>query len=241
MNVRMFALCGVVGFGLAACVDGSQSAGLRIIGNVAPAEGCAVDSTSMTFFDNGVIEAGSFNGYVFTPSARNDLQTVGDELLGPKTIYVTHASIQLRFYDPDFENITSDGSLLTFRAPTAGAIEPNGGTAAFSFEIVPPELLALIGERLGGPTLENPRPRTTIDAQVQLFGSRGGGGGEEESNVYRYPVDVCNGCLSSDLGACADLPAGFEPSLGGACNAVQDGVVECCDNFMVCPARPPGA
>lgn len=239
MNVRMLALCGLAGLGAAACVGSEESAPLRILGNAAPGDGCSVDSASTIFLDDGVIEAGSAFGYIFTPTVRNDLQTVGDELIGPKTIYVTHARVSLRFYDPAFEDITSDNSLLVFQVPTSGSIEPNGGLSAFSFEVTPPELLALIGQRLGGPTVENPRPRTTLDARVQLYGSRGGGGGEEISNVYRYPIEVCNGCLSADLGACVDLPADFEARTGGVCNTDQDGIVDCCDNFTVCPAVAP--
>jgi hypothetical protein len=237
MNVTRLAFCGVVGLGLGACVDSADSAALRILGNVAPGDGCSVDSASTTFLDDGIIEANDRFGYVFTPSARNDLQTIGDELTGPKTIYVTHARVLLNFYDPDLQGAFDD-SLVNFSVATSGAIEPNGGTAAFSFEIVPPELLTLIGDRLGDPTDENPRPRTVIDAKVQLVGSRGGGGGEEESNAFRYPVEVCVGCLAIDLGPCENLDSSFMPQTGGVCNAAQDGVLECCDNFTTCPAAP---
>jgi hypothetical protein len=241
MNVRMLALCGFVGLGLGACVDDGSDAPLRIIGNVAPGEGCSIDSASTTFQDDGVIEASSIIGYVFTPSVRNDLQIVGDEAIGPKTIYVTHAKVEIQFYDPDFENVTTDSSLLKFQVPTSGAVDPDGGTSAFSFEIVPPELLSLIGARLGQPTATNPLPRTVLDARVQMVGSRGGGGGEVTSNVFRYPVEVCNGCVQVELGDCALLTTGFMGSTGGACNALQDGVLECCNGGEVCPAAPPPA
>jgi hypothetical protein len=240
MNVTRLVLCGVFGLGLGACVSGADSAPLRILGNVAPAADCVVDSASTTFLDDGTIESGASVGYVFTPSARNDLQTIGDELTGPKTIYVTHARVLLNFYDPDFQG-SFDDSLVNFSVATSGALEPNGGTAAFSFEIVPPELLAMVGERLGTPSTTNPRPRTVIDAKVQLIGSRGGGGGEEESNEYHYPVEVCVGCLAVDVGACADLPSSFTPRTGGACNVAQDGLLDCCDGFATCPAAPPPA
>lgn len=243
MNVTRLALCGVFGLGLGACVDGSDSAALRIIGNVAPADGCVVDSASTTFRDDGRIEAGSLVGYIFTPSARNDLQTVGDELTGPKTIYVDHARVRLNFYDPDFQG-SFDDSLVNFSVATSGSIEPNGGTAAFSFEIVPPELLAMIRPRLGDMVAGQPPPRTVIDAIVQLVGSRGGGGGDEVSNEYRYPIEVCVGCIAVDLGACTSLTEGFEAQTGGFCNAEQDGVLECCDGLRTCPAvavPPPAA
>lgn len=239
MNRTIFAFAGLAGLG--ACVDTGVGAPLRILGNVAPADGCVVDSGSMTFQDDGVIDASSPFGYVFTPSVRNDLTAAEGEPISPKTIYITHARVQLAFYDPDFEDITSDESLLDFRVPIGGSIEPNGGRGGFSFEITPPELLQLIEARLPAPTMDNPFPRTAIDAQIQIFGTRGGGGGEEDSNVFRYPIEVCIGCLENDMGACMSLPAGFQARTGGACNVLQDGVVDCCDNFMVCPAAEPGS
>lgn len=239
MNRTIFAFVALAGLG--ACVESGDNAPLRIIGNVAPADNCIVDSGSNTFLPGGVIESGSLLGYVFTPSVRNDLQSIEGEPIGPKTIYVTHARVRISFYDPDFEDVTSDSSLLSFSVPTSGSIEPNGGLGAYRLEIAPRELLTLIGARLGAPTMENPIPRTVIDAQVQMFGSRGGGGGEEESNVFRYPIEVCVGCLSNDAGACQSLPTGFQARTGGACNVAQDGVTDCCDNFTVCPASEPSS
>lgn len=238
MNVRMLALVGMAGLGAGACVDNNADSGLRIIGNVSPGDGCVVDSASTTFQDDGRIEASSVIGYVFTPSVINDLVTVGDEPIGPKTIYVTHAKVTIDFYDPALEGTGGDASLVDFRVPVSGSIEPNGGTAGFSFEVVPPELLAAIGEVLPAPngTL---LPRTTLDVRVQIVGTRGGGGGTVMSNVFRYPVEVCNGCVLVDRGACTALPADFMASTGGVCNTLQDGVLDCCDNFTVCPAVAP--
>jgi hypothetical protein len=211
---------------------------MRIIGNVVPEEGCAVDSTSSTFNDDGLIEASSVVGYVFTPAVVNDIAVVAGESLAQKTIYITGARVEIAFYDPTFEDLAVDASALTFQTPVAGVIEPGGGSSGFSFEIVPRELLAAIGQRLGPATAANPLPRTVLDVRVQMVGTKGGG--TEESNVFRYPVEVCVGCLRIDRGACAALPEGFEASTGGACNVVQDAALDCCDNFTVCPAvRPP--
>ena len=90
MNVRMLALVGMAGLGAGACVDNNADSGLRIIGNVAPGDGCVVDGASTTFQDDGVIEVTSAIGYVFTPSVINELATFGEEAIGPKTIYITH-------------------------------------------------------------------------------------------------------------------------------------------------------
>jgi hypothetical protein len=241
MNVRMFALVGAAGLGLGAgaCVDTSADSGLRIVANSAPGDLCVVDPSSSTFRDDGVIEAGSFFGYLLTPIVANDLVTIGDELTTPKTIYVTHARVDIDFYDPNFANLPVDRGLVHFQVATSGSIEPNGGRLGLSFEIVPVDLLYAIGQQLGPASNGVPPPRTTLDVSVQMVGTHGGD--EVVSNVFRYPVEVCVGCLSSYVGECVNLPAAFEARTGGVCNTDQDGVLDCCTDStgVVCPAAPP--
>jgi len=234
MNVKMLALVGVAGLGAGACVDTGADSGMRILGNVAPGDGCVVDGASTTFQDDGVIEPTSGFGYVFTPAVVNELQIVGDESTGPKTIYITHARVDIAFYDPAFEGVGADASLLHFRVPVAGVIEPGGGKSGFSFEIVPPELLWAIDDQLPARGVNDPPQRTTLDVRIQMVGTRGGG--ETESNVFRYPVDVCDGCVYVDQGACKDVEPDFQARTGGACNVLQDGFVDCWVNRLVRPA-----
>lgn len=223
---------------LAACVDSGADAPMRILGNVVPEAGCAVDSSSNLYNDDGVIEVGATQGYVFTPAVVNDVVISDGELVGPKIIYVEGARVAISFYDTvRFPAATTDAwaqqGLLEFRVPTSGVIEPGGGASAFSFEVVPPELITAIGGVLGAER----GTRTTLDVHVQMFGTKGGG--DVESNVFRYPVQVCVGCLHNDLGACATLSDSVDVRNGGSCNYVQDGMIDCCDNYSVCPAAPP--
>jgi len=226
---------------LVGCVQNGADAPMRIVGNVAPGEGCAVDSSSTTFNDDGVIEVASTYGYIFTPSVVNDITVIEGEAEAPKIIYVEGARVEIDFYDTvTFDPASFEPDLLKFQVPTSGIIDPGGGLNAFSFEIVPPELLAAIDAVLPPPVDGQPPPRTTLDVRVQMFGTKGGG--DVESQVFRYPVEVCDGCLVSNVGACADLPSGFTASTGGACNVLQDGVLDCCTNasgIAVCPAVAP--
>ena len=241
MNVRMFALAGAAGLalGAGACVDTSADSGLRIIGNSAPEDGCLVDPANMTFQDDGLIDARSLDGYLFTPIVTNELVTLGDELTGPKTIYVTHARVDIKFYDPSFNDLAVEPGLVHFQVATSGSIDPNGGKLGLSFEIVPTDLLFAIGERLPDPLNNVPFSRTTLDIGIQLVGTHGGD--EVVSNLFRYPVEVCDGCARQDVGACIDLPSGFEGAPGGACNSLQDGFLQCCSSSIgdICPAEPP--
>ncbi len=237
-HVHLLSLSLVGALALGACVDGDADAPMRIIGNVVPASGCVVDSSSNTFYDDGVIQTDALAGYIFTPSVVNEITLRDGEARGPKTIYVTGARVEIDFYDPAFDSLVVDASLLRFQVPVAGAIDPGGGKAAFSFEVVPQELVVKIGERLA--TITDARQRTVLDVRIQMVGTKGGG--SVQSNVFRYPVEVCIGCLQNILMAgCEALPQGFSARTGGACQAEQDGVTDCCNGGggLICPAVAP--
>lgn len=232
----------LTGLGLAAtlggCVDGNADAAMRIVANIAPDEGCSVDSSSNIFIDDGVIDTLTGQGYVFTPSVVNEIILGEDEVTGPKTIYVEGANVEISFFDTErFPAANFDAELLKFQVPTSGSIEPGGGTAAFSFEIVPLELIDAVAAVLGDRVPGEESPRTTLDITIQMFGTRGSNA--IESKVFRYPVQICVDCLRVDNGSCAGLSSSFTPSVGGACNLYQDVNLDCCDNFTVCPAVKP--
>ena len=229
------ALGGAALTGTGGCVDNDADAPMRIIANIAPGSGCSVDSGSNVFIDDGFIDASlPGGGYVFTPAVVNELTTVEGEAVGPKTIYIEGADVDIAFYDTtSFPAASFAERDLHFFTGTSGSIEPNGGTGAYSFEIVPRSLLdAML------PILEaSDTGVTTLDVRIQMKGLRGGNSVHSQS--FRYPVQVCINCGRVDQGTCASLPEGFIPRNGGACQKYQDGVVDCCDNFLVCPARAP--
>lgn len=224
--------------GAAGCVNDAADAPMRILRNIAPAEGCVIDSGSDVFNDDGIIDAQSDLGYIFTPVVSNDLTLVTGESDVQKTIFMEGAEVTIAFYDTDlFPAANFDARLLHFVTPVGGSVAPGGGVASFSFEIVPQQLLAAMT-----PTIETQAGgfRTTLDVRVQMFGTKGGG--DVESNIFRYPVQVCLGCLVANVGACADLPNSYIPRTGGACNILQDGVLDCCvtgGGGLLCPATPP--
>lgn len=223
--------------GAAGCVNNEADAPMRIMRNIAPGEGCVVDPSSGAFFDDGIIDSQSRIGYVFTPEVRNDLTLIDGESSVPKIIFIEGANVDITFYDTElFPRSDFSPELLSFVTPTSGSIEPAGGTAGFSFEIVPAALLEEMT-----PTLEAQPPGhvTTLDVSVQMFGTKGGG--NVESNIFRYPVQVCYGCMVELLGPCDLLDPSFVGSDGGECNMLQDQILQCCDGAsgQVCPARAP--
>ncbi len=221
-----------------ACVDNNADSGLVILRNVAPELGCVVDPASDVVRTSGVIEDDAAAGYVFTPVVRNDLTTVAGENTTAKSIFINGARVTIDFYDATLftaaeqAQFDTDG-LTKFVVPSSGAIDPDGGLQTFHLEIVPDVLLAKIAPKLATSTTAS----TMLDVRIQFFGTRSGS--DVSSNTFRYPVEVCHGCLTRSLGACEGLPMDLEVQTGGACGPDQDGVVDCCtatDGTQVCPA-----
>lgn len=226
----------------AACVDNNADSGLVLLRNVAPTEGCIVSTSGDVSQASGVIEVESRAGYVMTPLLRNDLVTVEGESTTSKSIFIQGAKVTIEFYDEDLftaaeiEAMTTDG-LVRFVAPTSGAIEPNGGLQTYQLEVVPTELFALIAPKLVASATD-PTPSTVLDVHVQFYGERTSGD-SVSSNTFRYPVEVCKGCLTNIVGACEGLPTDGEYRTGGVCNPAQDGIADCCTDAAgarVCPA-----
>jgi hypothetical protein len=228
---------------LAACVDNNADAPMQILRNLAPAEGCILDPGTTTFTNQGRIESTSQGGYLFTPLVQNNLTLLDNEATSPKTIFLEGARVELSFYDTTLFPASAVATLKSrglteFIVPMSGSFEPDGGTAALGFTIVPVDLLVAIDSILPQASATSPSPSTVIDARIQLFGKRGGG--STASNWFRYPVEVCRDCLVVNHGSCASLPSGFSARTGGVCNPLQDGFVDCCMNaaMLSCPAMP---
>lgn len=236
---RYFLASAITALALGGCVDNNADSGLTLLRNIAPSSGCVLAADSTDFRSSGRIQSDSGRGYLFTPIARNDLEIADGEPTSQKTVFVEGAHVTVGFYDADL--FTSDeqaqfreDALTRFAVPTSGAIDPGGGTATFGFEIVPAELIELIDAKL-----TDTQPSQLLDVTVELYGSRAGS--SIESNTFRYPVEVCKGCVVENVGRCVDLPTDFAGGTGGACNALQDGVLACCtgpNNEDVCPAVP---
>ncbi len=234
----------VVAAGLSAvgCVDDGDST-VVILQNQAPAEGCVVTGTPTdSFISSGTIDARSEQGYVFTPVAKNfAVAAEGQERL--RIAFVEGARVEIAFtQDPELFSdgelaALEDAALTRFQVPMTGPINPEA-TTSFRFEIVPPELLELIADKLpftDGNGIE--RDSTLLEVAIRLYGNLSDS--DFESQLFRYPVDVCIDCLINDFGACSALSSDFSPvNLGGECNVLQDAVVDCCttDTGLVCPA-----
>lgn len=220
---------------LAGCVGSNADANVVILHNSAQGAECIASGeaeggfNSSGIFDLGTgfdIDPDARSGYVFTPVIQNFATDTGEnESL--RIAFIRGARIDIHFSTADREEALAgiDG-LTRFEVPLSGSIDPGGGTVGLIFEIVPAELI----------------PMLTADdlllVDVRIHGEMGGG--SFESAVFRYPIEVCDGCTALNLGSCSNFAMDFT-GVGNAngCNIFQDSAVECClspGGLPVCPA-----
>ena len=211
---------------LAGCGADSGDSTIEIVRNLVPSDGCTVVSGGAQFLSSGIIDTAASSGYVFSPEIRSN---VGASELRTNLVFMEGANIEVDFLgdvvtDAEVATLASE-NLTRYRQNFSGSIEP-GGQNSFIFEILPQQLLSQLGAGI-------------LDAgeRVSLLN-----GGTVGSNIFSYPIDVCNGCLVNVYPDCAALPPGFVAGSGGSCQDLQDGVLDCCmeGGVAICPATAPG-
>jgi hypothetical protein len=222
-------LAGTLSCQVACTADGAES--MQIIRNQLPGEGCEISTTeSGAYQPRGRIDVSSVNGYRFTPLVKS-FAVIPENENTLRRIFVEGANVDIVFQGSNQPTLGAGlENSINFRAPFSGSIEA-GGSTAFDFDIVTRELLA---DLVDDVTPESP---VQIQASITVVGELDGDG--IESNTFKYPVEVCDGCMTNQLGPCLGLSDEVEYSTGGVCNTKQDGALDCCtaeDGSLTCPA-----
>ena len=237
----------LVGLSLAAslgmgCTDQGDRI-LYIVQNNEPGENCVISSdVSAVFIPSGMIDLGSVQGYSFTPVIQSYATVNSGQSDVARTVLVRGARVDVTFADKtlftDEEINGTDGlrarKLTHFETLFSGSVAP-GGTIGVKYDLLPSGLISEIRDHLGD------RGETLVLTNSVVYGTMNGG--EVESQDFPFAITaVQEGGLENHVGACADLPAGFEADKGGVCNTYQDRPIDCCDGAMgqlICPAAPP--
>ncbi len=218
---------------LMGCVDAADS--IVILNNQIPSEGCILKAgDNEPFFSRGqidVIDLNQTTGYLFTPVIKNlaEPNASSDSLFFAEGAKVDLEFIPEFFSVDELAQLKTDGNSRFLQEFSGSVLAQNTGT--FDFEIIPRTMLGAIAAKL------QLGDSTRVLAKVEIVGKLGGGG--VSSQIFTYPVDVCNGCLANNLGTCDQVPLDFEVRVGGTCQPLQDGVADCCtrqDGVLICPA-----
>jgi hypothetical protein len=110
---------------------------------------------------------------------------------------------------------------------TSGSVASGGGFTASSVEVFPAALAAQIRDK----AVLSQTTTFWAFASVRALGKTLTG--DVTSDAFKYPIQLCDGCLMDNLGACP-----LAMSTGNQCYIGQDGVTGCCsqDGQLVCPA-----
>jgi hypothetical protein len=195
--------------------------------------GTTVDALGTGFLDVSQIPGGATNpGYIFTPLLVNAL--AAGTTTTQHLMFIAGADVEIlstgSARSTELVNTLAALDQARTTALISGSIKP-GGTQGAAFNIINIDQVQTINTFLSQGERVNVVARVSIKANVD--------GSDITGKPFDYPLLVCRGCLLFDLGPCAGLGIGFTGMIGGVCNPLQDGNLECCDNFAVCPARGP--
>jgi hypothetical protein len=232
----------------AGCADqGGQT--LIILNNAVPQAGCLIDPAGSgdpilgigQVDAIGVLGDGTSIGYLLTPTIMNIADSQNGTFSIERTVITTGARVEVvPGAGPDGMPILSAAELTAlgevntrFTSLFTVDIAPDGGLVGAAFDVLPAPVLEAIGTKLSGTQLAQVR------VDVSVFGETIAGT-DVESDPFRYPITICNGCQQVNLGSCVGL-APENIRSGGACNAFQDAAMDCCTSSMgafLCPAVP---
>jgi hypothetical protein len=221
---------------------GAPSGQFFILQNQAPTAGCVIPADKGAVYEGvGTLDVrvpylGSANGYELFPLLENDMEPEGGDGVEPNRIILSGFEIDVTFMDGSpaaanfFATLAGDPSmvaLLHYQVPWSGSVAPGGVTAA-STVVFPAETTLLLRD---GNVLAD--QSALVTANVRASGDTLHG--HMTSDVFRYPLRICDGCLIHSITTC---PATGTVLQGGICNAAQDAPVDCCaqGTDLICPA-----
>lgn len=226
---------------IAAC-DGT-SGQFYVVQNQVPGPGCAIPATKSGLYQgSGVLDvrvpAGGGGAYLLMPLLQNDLPAEGDMGAEPNRIALTGFEIAIRFVDGPgtaadfFAQLAADpatAALLHYQTAWSGSVAPGGGNTAAMTSAFPAET----ARRLRDAKILAAGSLVRVNAQIRASGRKLTGA--VKSDVFTYPIEICDGCLIHSVTTCPAMGAVLK---GGICNPGQDAPVDCCTQGadLVCPA-----
>ncbi|HEY4188427.1 MAG TPA: hypothetical protein VGP07_25355 [Polyangia bacterium] len=219
-----------------------------VVQNQSPGAGCTLPmGTGTAYQGEGTLDvrvpASSESAYTLFPLVENDFPSDGTDAAQPNRVALSGFEVDVTFVDGSaaaaamFTTMASDPTatgLLHYQTPWSGSVAPGGGLTSASTSAFPAE--TAIRLRDSGVLADHAYVRVT--ANVRAVGDRRTG--HVTSDVFKYPLRICDGCLINSITTC---PATTAVLTGGICNPGQDSPVDCCTQgtALICPATTAAA
>ncbi|HEY0714573.1 MAG TPA: hypothetical protein VGF45_17945 [Polyangia bacterium] len=230
-------------FGAVGCGEESR---FFVVQNQAPSDMCEISAKPDNPFkgtgrlDAALIGPGETDAYTIFPLLQNDLPRAGQEgAPEPNRLTVEAFMVRLeldrtapaaarKVFD-DLAASETGKRFLAFEQPFAATIDPGGSRISSHVDAFPAEVVRRLRE--AGAFEGVAAIRTMVNLRVRGRGlSR-----VVETPEFRFPLEICDGCLARVVGAC---PLQKLENAGHGCNIAQDQVVDCCTEArgVRCPA-----
>ena len=215
-----------------------------IIQNQVPESGCVIPAgKGATYRGEGTLDvrvpsALGDTAYELFPLLENDFPLDPGGEVQPNRIALAGFDVDIELVDGSaavhdfFTARATDPAtqpLARYQVPWSGSVDAGGGLTAAFTNGFPTEL----AQSLRNAKLLADGSYLRVNLEVSAFGSNLAG--RVTSDVFSYPLRVCDGCLIASVSAC---PTSGSVLKGGECNPAQDAPVDCCTQGadLICPA-----
>ena len=227
---------------------GGSTGEFYILHNQIAGDGCTIPANAdAPYRGEGVLDVRVSSrdpeaAYLLFPLLQNDLPDDSEGGVSANRIALSGFEVDLAIADASasvrtlFESIQDAGksdpssaALVSYQVPWSGSLDPAGGHTSAITDGFP----AATARRLRDAGVLTDGSIARFNVNVRAIGHTLSG--RIRSDVFTYPLRVCDGCLIRRIGVCP-LPA---PILtGGQCNPGQDSEVDCCtqSGVLMCPA-----
>lgn len=222
---------------------GGGSGEFYIVQNQVAGAGCVIPAGKTNLYQGeGILDirvpARGDGAYLLFPLLQNDLAQEGEGGVEPNRISLSGFEVDLQVTDASaavrdfFAALASDPAstpLVRYQSAWSGSVDPGGGTVSAATSVFPAET----ARRLRDASLLADGSTARLKVLVRAVGQKRTG--RIKSDVFSYPIQVCDGCLIKSISPC---PASAPVATGGACNPGQDAPVDCCTQgaSLICPA-----
>jgi hypothetical protein len=250
MMTRLTTVAGAVlgAIALLGGCSGTPPGEFIIVQNQVPAADCTIPPTLGAIYrGHGILDVRltvDGHGYQLYPLLQNNFPPPSGQSVDANRIALSGFDVDVDLPpDPPPGQIkdlitmyraAADGSpelaLVHYGTLTSGSVASGGGNTASSVEAFPSQLAQRIRD-MGLLSAPNPN-RYEVMTSVRARGDNLVGG--VRSDAFKYPIELCDGCLLVDQGTCPVAAA-----LGNSCAPGQDdGAVGCCtlSGSVVCPS-----
>jgi len=211
---------------LGGCLADGGDGGILVTRNVVADDMCAtLGSESEATRSHGTLDVLLGTGYTFIAQMKSRITAIeGTE--DQRTIITSGAKIDIAFpsstmfSDAELSELRTTG-LTHFKSPFTQVINPNGGVSDGFFTLIQDSLTQRILQKM------DLSKRNRLEA-LATFTIEGTMAGETvTSQPFSYAVTIGNEINVNVMGSCP-VAQGTKPREGYACNAAQDGIVDCC-------------